>query len=140
MEAIGATPWAVIAGLVSILSMAVSALAHRRAVRQPPDGDDDDDATRAIAALSERLAVLATRIERAEHDIANDKEGRRAFIASQIDLKGVATRLDELAKTITSLTTQQGRQSENLSRVHERIDDLHHLVANLAPRVVGAAE
>ncbi|MDG3443270.1 hypothetical protein [Nitrospirillum amazonense] len=119
----GETPLAISATLGSTLAIAVSALAHRSSRRRRAEDDED-------VGLAERVAVLASRLERAERDIANDKQGRQAFAAAQGEMKAVVVQLAALATQIEALGTKLDRQSQNLTRAHERIDDLHRLAAN----------
>ncbi|MEC4589512.1 hypothetical protein VPG91_00790 [Nitrospirillum amazonense] len=121
--AAGETPLAISATLGSTLAIAVSALAHRSSRRRRAEEDED-------AGLAERVAVLASRLERAERDIANDKQGRQAFAAAQGEMKAVIVQLAALATQIEALGAKLDRQSQNLTRAHERIDDLHRLAVN----------
>ncbi|MEA1651850.1 hypothetical protein UAJ10_22900 [Nitrospirillum sp. BR 11164] len=119
----GETPLAICATLGSTLAIAVSALAHRSSRRRRAEEDED-------GGLAERVAVLASRLDRAERDIANDKQGRQAFAAAQGEMKAVIVQLAALATHIEALGAKLDRQSQNLTRAHERIDDLHRLAAN----------
>lgn len=121
--AAGETPLAISATLGSTLAIAVSALAHRSSRRRRAEEDED-------GGLAERVAVLTSRLERAERDIANDKQGRQAFAAAQGEMKAVIVQLAALATQIEALGAKLDRQSQNLTRAHERIDDLHRLAAN----------
>ncbi|WP_145727947.1 hypothetical protein [Nitrospirillum viridazoti] len=109
--------------LAAALGVAVRALSRGRRRRR----EDDDGEVRD--GLSERVAVLSSRLDRAEQDIANDKQGRAAFAATQGDLKAVGVQLDNLANQVEAVGGKLDRHGANLTRAHERIDDLHRLVA-----------
>ncbi|MBB6251697.1 hypothetical protein [Nitrospirillum iridis] len=119
----GETPLAIIATLGSTLAIAVSALAHLSSRRRRLEEGEDE-------GLAERVAVLTSRLDRAERDIANDKQGRQAFVAALGDMKAVVVQLTTLASQIEALGAKVDRQSQNLTRAHERIDDLHRLAVS----------
>ncbi|MEA1674114.1 hypothetical protein [Nitrospirillum sp. BR 11163] len=116
--------------LVSTLAVAVSALAHRKAGRRRPPDDDEAEGTPSakVAVLASGLAVLVARMDRAERDIANDKQGRQAVADALAEIKVIAARLTDLTKDMDAIAAKQDRQSANLDRVHTRIDELHHAV------------
>ncbi|ASG21422.1 hypothetical protein [Nitrospirillum viridazoti] len=117
------SPLGIAAILAAALGVAVRALSRGRRRRR----EDDDGEVRD--GLSERVAVLSSRLDRAEQDIANDKQGRAAFAATQGDLKAVGVQLDNLANQVEAVGGKLDRHGANLTRAHERIDDLHRLVA-----------
>ncbi|MBB6251447.1 hypothetical protein [Nitrospirillum iridis] len=141
-----AGPWTAITAALSVLAVAVSGLAYR-VRRRSSDDDGDDGLSSRIAVLASSIAVLTARLDRAERDIANDKQGRQAFADAFSEIKVMAATQSAMAraieaqeaamaKAIEGFTATQVRQSANLDRVHTRIDDLHHaIVAQQHPRL-----
>lgn len=121
--------------LLQLLQLLAAALATLVAflARQQRSGDRErlDRLSERLNDLGERHAVSDAKLERAQRDIANDKQGREAFGAAITRIDYIADRMEQIGETVTGISARIDRQSDALTDAHRRID--HALGGTVPP-------